>query len=208
MHEVAERRRRRRREEGEMSRSVMHRSVSTTTVTMPPSSPSSSTSSSASTSSLWASVVVVTSSVRRTMKRNRRSGEDTVNVKSDGGVGGDGITDRLEKLLGRSRATGGVVGVGGRSYDAHRNGRLASERVPHVLQLNVRRDGDLVAFVVEVSDSRGTIVELEALGERGSKVLPGGDGVNGQGKDAGFVTARELERDRGGHDLVCRVVRE
>jgi hypothetical protein len=78
--------------------------------------------------------------------------------------------------------------------------------VPHVLQLNVRRDGDLVALMVEISDRRRTIVELEALGKRGSKVLPGGDRVNGQGKDAGFVTARELERDRGGHDLCveCR----
>lgn len=79
--------------------------------------------------------------------------------------------------------------------------------MPHVLQLNVRRDGDLVALMVEISDRRRTIVELEALGKRGSKVLPGGDRVNGQGKDAGFVTARELERDRGGHDLCveCRM---
>ena len=200
MHEVAERRRRRR-EEGELSRSGMHRSISTMTVTMPAASPSPSTSSTPSTSS-W---VTVTVSVRRTMNRNRRTGKDTVDVKSNGRVGGDGITDRLEELLRRSRATVRVVGMGERRYDADRNGRLAGERVPHVLQLNVRRDGDLVAFMVEISDGRGTFVELEALGERGSKVLPGRDGLDGQGKDARFVTASKLERDRGGHDLVCRV---
>lgn len=197
MRKIATRRRRRRREQGEMSGSVMHRSISTMTVSMPASSPSSSTSPAASTSS-W---VAVASSVRRTLNRNRRTVEDTVDIEGDGRIGSDGVTDRLEKLLSHGGATGRAILVGERRYDPHRNGRFAGERVPHVLQLNVRRDGDLVTLVVEVSDGRGTFVELEALGERGSKVWPRRDGLKGKGKDASFVTARKLERDRGGHDL-------
>lgn len=58
--------------------------------------------------------------------------------------------------------------------------RLAPERTPHVFDLDVGRDGDLVAFVVEVRDSGRRVPELEALSDGSSHICPSRNRLNGQ----------------------------